>query len=86
MQQFSGPALILISERDLTASEFTTMCEDDPGWRRAIARAGVQVITLAAADHTFSTRESLEAAIAHCTEWLNESLPSDITGQAASRG
>jgi exosortase A-associated hydrolase 1 len=73
---FVRPVLLLISERDLTAAEFMTLCESDP-WRGALARNSVQVVRLAGADHTFSSRNALDLATRHCLEWLG----ARITGQ-----
>jgi uncharacterized protein len=66
---FVRPVLLLISERDLTAAEFMTLCESD-AWRPALARNSVQVVRLAGADHTFSSRSALDLATRHCLEWL----------------
>ncbi len=67
--EFVRPVLLLISERDLTAAEFMTVCESD-AWRAAIARSSVQVVRLAGADHTFSSRNALDLATSHCLQWL----------------
>lgn len=67
---FSGPVLVLISERDLTAAEFVNLCAESPSWRAALERSNVRVVNLPRADHTFSTRSALDAATNHCVEWL----------------
>lgn len=69
LTSFIRPVLLLISERDLTAAEFMTLCESD-AWRQALTRSSVQVVRLAGADHTFSSRNALDLATRHCLEWL----------------
>jgi exosortase A-associated hydrolase 1 len=70
LQKSRLPTLLLMSERDLTASEFDDLANRDPAWQRALSREGVQVIRLAGADHTFSERSALELATTHCGDWL----------------
>jgi exosortase A-associated hydrolase 1 len=70
LQKSRLPILLLMSERDLTASEFDDLANRDPSWRRALSREGVQIIRLAGADHTFSERAALELATTHCNDWL----------------
>ncbi|HKU15955.1 MAG TPA: hydrolase 1, exosortase A system-associated [Steroidobacteraceae bacterium] len=67
---FARPVLVLISERDLTAAEFTTLCTGSDAWRQAMGRSSVQLVRLAGADHTFSSRSSLDEATSHCIAWL----------------
>jgi uncharacterized protein len=52
---FSGPTLLLMSERDLTAQEFDTHTARDAAWQRALRAHPPQRVPLAAADHTCST-------------------------------
>ncbi len=70
LQKSRLPILLLLSERDLTASEFDDLAKRDAAWRRALSREGVQIIRLAGADHTFSERSALELATTHCGDWL----------------
>jgi len=77
LQQFAGPVLVLISERDLTAAEFVSLCRDDVRWQRARARTGVSMVCLAGADHTFSSRGALDDATSRCLAWLQKALPVD---------
>lgn len=74
-EAFSGPVLVLISERDLTAQEFVDLCSYSSAWRSAMSRHGIAVVRLAGADHTFSTREALDAATEHCRRWLIAAWP-----------
>jgi exosortase A-associated hydrolase 1 len=70
LQKFSGPTLILMSERDLTAQEFRDLSAASADWQKALRRAGVRTIDLPGADHTFSTEGSLQLATRHSLEWL----------------
>lgn len=64
--------LILVSEHDLTASEFADLCADDPDWREASSRSGVVLHTIYGADHTFSSRGALDKALKTSIAWLAE--------------
>jgi len=70
---FPGRILVLISEQDLTAREFTDLCKDAEPWKRAVTRRGVAIHTLRGADHTFSSRRALDEAVAVSAAWLLES-------------
>lgn len=75
LQGFAGPILLLISERDLTAREFTDRCGQHSAWQKATRRKNVQREDLPGADHTFSSREALSAATAGSLRWLNAMAP-----------
>jgi exosortase A-associated hydrolase 1 len=70
--RFSGPVLIMISGRDLTAKEFVDLGDSSPHWRRAVRRKTVRILNVPAADHTFSVRTCLDESIRGCLEWLND--------------
>ena len=70
LQKFSGPTLILMSERDLTAQEFRDLSAASADWRKALRRAGVTTVDLPGADHTFSTEGALQLATRHSLDWL----------------
>lgn len=70
LASFGAPVLILISERDLTASEFMDLCKSDDRWAKTIVASGIDVRSLAGADHTFSTGQSLRLAIESCLSWI----------------
>lgn len=72
LQEFSGPALILISEHDLTAKEFTDLCGDDPAWTAARNRPNVMCETIGGADHTFASRKALQEALRVSLAWLDQ--------------
>lgn len=67
---FRGGILLLISEKDLTAQEFVDLCRESKHWRRAFGRVGIETVTLAGADHTFSSSTDLHTATATCARWL----------------
>jgi exosortase A-associated hydrolase 1 len=70
LQKFSGPTLILMSERDLTAQEFRDLGSASADWQKALRRTGVTTVDLPGADHTFSTEGSLQLATRHSLDWL----------------
>jgi exosortase A-associated hydrolase 1 len=72
LRRFEGPILILISGRDLVASEFLDLCAREDDWRAAISSAQVRLQRLPGADHTFSSRSDLEQATRACVDWLEE--------------
>ncbi len=53
---FPGPILLLLSERDLTAQEFTDTAATHPAWRDWDHKPLLQQQLLPSADHTCSTR------------------------------
>lgn len=70
LTHYTGPVLIVQSGRDLTADEFRARCRSDAGWRRGLARSGMEVVDMAGADHTFSQASQLEEFNGHCGRWL----------------
>ncbi len=54
LEDFRGKVLLVLSGKDLTAQEFSQTAAAAPRWRSALARATVQRLELAEADHTFS--------------------------------
>lgn len=63
--------LILLSEHDLTAREFSDLCRADREWRAATRKKHVSVRTLTGADHTLSRRADLDAACTIVADWLS---------------
>ena len=62
---FGGPSLLMLSERDHTAQEFTEHSRTDATWQQALARRPPQRVLLAGADHTCSqptTQQAMEVA------------------------
>jgi exosortase A-associated hydrolase 1 len=70
MQQFRGRTLILLSDNDLTAREFETICRTRQSWKHVVERADVTFERVADADHTFSTYSALKVADNILLEWL----------------
>ena len=71
LKSFTGPILFLISGRDLTAGEFVDLCKDDKAWKSSMQKGRVETQRLEAADHTYSRRESLDAANTIIIDWLH---------------
>jgi exosortase A-associated hydrolase 1 len=70
LQKFSGPTLILMSERDLTAQEFRDLSTASGEWQKALRREGVTSVDLPGADHTFASEGALQLATRHSLDWL----------------
>lgn len=68
--RFDGPTLLLLSELDLTAREFEEFTSRDAAWQAAWQRHPPQRVSLAGADHTFSSAESEQAAAQATIAWL----------------
>ncbi len=67
---FSGPVLLILSGRDLTAQEFVACLAAD-AWQPVLARQNVQRLDYPEADHTFSRRAWQDEMSAACADWLN---------------
>jgi exosortase A-associated hydrolase 1 len=77
LEGFSGPVLLVMSGRDLTAKEFSDLCVESSVWARLLTRANVSVQAMASADHTFSTRVATEQVNSTCSQWLRTVVPSN---------
>ena len=73
---FTGPVLLLMSERDYTANEFDEFTTRDSSWRRAFAARPPERVTLTGADHTCSTPAAQRAAEAATAAWAQRALAS----------
>jgi exosortase A-associated hydrolase 1 len=71
LARFDGPVMILLSGRDLTAREFDELCSNDSLWKAMLAARRVHVHRLPEADHTFSRRRDLDAAVAAVSAWFS---------------
>lgn len=71
---FSGPVLLMMSERDYTANEFDEFSAGDAHWRQAFAARPPERVNLAGADHTCSTRSAQRAAEAATRAWAQRAL------------
>jgi uncharacterized protein len=69
-QRFNGPLLLLISERDMTAQEFTDFSGRDPHWQKALQQHPPERVLLAGADHTCSSPAAQRAAELATAAWL----------------
>lgn len=70
LRAFSGPALFIISGRDLTAQEFMDVVKGDPEWQALMDTDRVTVQHLNQADHTFSRREWQETTEGWTANWI----------------
>lgn len=68
--RFDGPTLLLLSELDLTAREFEEFTARDAAWQAAWQRHPPQRVSLAGADHTFSSADAEQAAAQATIAWL----------------
>lgn len=58
LSKLRGPALIVLSGRDLTAQEYLAYAASDPRWKQALAGSSLTVTKhLEQADHTFSNEK-----------------------------
>lgn len=64
---FPGRSLVVISERDYTASEFNDLWSSDASWKPI--RESADVVSISGADHTLSSREHLTRFCAAVCEW-----------------
>lgn len=71
---FQGPVLLLLSGRDLTANAFESLAGKSPAWKRVLGAERVKLVRLPNADHTFSSRASLEEGTAAVLVWMRESF------------
>ncbi len=70
LEQFRHGTLIILSEADLTAREFSTLVATDSTWKAATAKSSVTTHTVAEADHTFSRRPWQDEVSRLTIEWL----------------
>jgi uncharacterized protein len=70
LQRFKHDVLIVLSEADLTAREFSTLTATQRDWKAAIAAPSVTIHTVPAADHTFSQRPWQEAVSQMTIDWV----------------
>ncbi len=74
-QAFTGPILLLLSERDLTAQEFIEHARSDPHWAGALAPARVTQHLIAGADHTCSQSAHVMEVSQTMKAWLLAASP-----------
>jgi exosortase A-associated hydrolase 1 len=76
LAKFTGPVLLLLSDRDLTADEFRQVAADRGWHERAFGRGSdrQQIVTLSRADHTFSQPGNTETVARATQQWVQESV------------
>lgn len=73
LQDFPGAMLLILSGDDYTAKEFLEVCRGDAQVQRALAAPHLTRIEVAAADHTFSSRDWRQAVETATLAWLQKS-------------
>lgn len=74
-QRFEQPILLILSGRDLTASEFKEMVNADCVWQQLLAEQRVTRHDLLAADHTFSSQAWRDQVADWVLHWLKNLSP-----------
>jgi exosortase A-associated hydrolase 1 len=70
LRQFAHPVLLILSGRDLTASEFKETVKADSEWQALLKDPRVSRQDFEAADHTFSSAQWREQVAKWTTDWL----------------
>lgn len=70
LEQLAAPVLIVLSERDLMAKEFTDFVRSNPRWARALSGSRVEQVQVAQADHTFSTAAWRSEVEERMLDWM----------------
>ncbi|MGD8309575.1 MAG: hydrolase 1, exosortase A system-associated [Chromatiales bacterium] len=70
LERFDGAVLLVLSGRDLTASEFKGVVRGSPAWRRLLAADRVTRRELEEADHTFSNATWRDQVERWTLDWL----------------
>ena len=70
LEQFQYKILIVLSEADLTAREFSTLIANDSEWKAATSKPAVTIHTVTGADHTFSQRPWQEEVSRLTIDWV----------------
>ncbi len=68
---FEGEIMLILSEHDLTAQEFTDHAQTHPAWRGLLLRPGVTPYRVRGTDHTFSSRSAQREVETVVLTWLN---------------
>lgn len=67
---FRGSMLVLVSGQDLTAAEFSDLCDSSPEWGAAFRSERAVWQYFPEADHTFSEQDDLQDAARVTAQWL----------------
>ncbi len=70
LQRFQHGVMIVLSEDDLTASEFSSLITHDPQWKEATSSPAVSINTVLEADHTFSKTAWKEEVSQLTIKWV----------------
>jgi exosortase A-associated hydrolase 1 len=70
--RFKYESLIILSEDDMTAHEFSMLVEGDRRWRKLISDSRVTSHTVAGADHTFSAKTWRDQVSRMTIDWVKQ--------------
>jgi exosortase A-associated hydrolase 1 len=71
LKRFQHGVLIVLSEDDLTASEFSSLVANNAQWRKATSGPSIDTRTVSAADHTFSKASWKEEVSQLTIDWVS---------------
>ena len=71
LQRFTGPVLLILSGKDLTAREFEDAAKLSPLWQSLLQEDRVTIERLPESDHTFSRAEWRERVEEMTRDWLD---------------
>ena len=71
LDAFKGSVLTVISGRDLTAAQFSERLRSNRKWAKTVKQSRMKTLAFAKADHTFSDKSQLKAAIDGINQWLS---------------
>jgi len=69
-EQFRGDVLLILSGNDLTAQEFTVLCQGSSAWKKCLRRARVKQVSVKEADHTFSSQKWRDEVAGLSRDWI----------------
>jgi uncharacterized protein len=72
LQRFKYDVLVVLSEADLTAREFSILAANQTDWKAATSKSTITISTVLAADHTFSQRPWQEAVSQLTIDWVRQ--------------
>ena len=86
-RQFSGPSLLVMSGRDLTAREFAEYSAAREPWRERLSSTSLTRVDIPEADHTFSTRDLRDRVAAETVAWVQRAVKIDeVDGSSTMPG
>lgn len=72
LERFGKPVLLVISGKDLTAAEFIDMTKGSRRWQSVLDDEMVEIRTISAADHTFSSDAFSKQVEQWTAQWIGE--------------